>query len=95
MTALAPAWNAYYFHCGINAAGDIVANILTERLARGPVVFRQGKIVDLNAAIDPVGGWMLEDVRGINDSGQIVGWGEHNGKKRGFLLTPVSASSRL
>jgi len=34
-------------------------------------------------------GWsVLSSARGINDAGQIVGWGTINGQQRAFLLTP-------
>lgn len=48
-------------------------------------------IQNLNDLLDGSGiGWDLTEARGVNSSGQIVGWGEHNGKIRGFLLTPTS-----
>jgi probable HAF family extracellular repeat protein len=48
-----------------------------------------GKLQDLNTMIPANSGWILEEARGINDAGQISGYGFHNGKERGFLLTPV------
>src|SRR6185503_7829555 len=33
-------------------------------------------------------GWTLISARGINNQGQIVGFGTHNGQTRAFLLTP-------
>ncbi len=32
---------------------------------------------------------VLESVDSINDRGQIVGTGEHSGKTRAFVLTPL------
>jgi probable HAF family extracellular repeat protein len=46
-------------------------------------------MVDLNALIDPAAGWNLSVGRGINDAGQITGYGQIGGEIRGFLLTPV------
>jgi probable HAF family extracellular repeat protein len=46
-------------------------------------------MVDLNSLIDPQSGWELQEARGINDMGQIVGAGLLNGEQRAFLLTPV------
>ena len=43
---------------------------------------------DLNDSIPPGSGWLLETARGINDAGQIVGYGDHNGLVSAFLLTP-------
>ena len=46
-------------------------------------------IVDLNILIDSNSGWVLNNAKAINNSGQIVGTGEFNGEGRGFLLSPV------
>lgn len=43
---------------------------------------------DLNSLIPDTAGWTLVEARGINDAGQIVGYGRHNGQPRAFLLTP-------
>lgn len=46
---------------------------------------------DLNALIPANSGWKLQIATGINDSGQIVGFGDHNGEDdAGFLLIPQS-----
>lgn len=52
-----------------------------------------GKCVDLNGRIAADAGWLLEDAEHINARGQIVGLGEHGGKQRAFLLTPIGGSS--
>jgi probable HAF family extracellular repeat protein len=44
---------------------------------------------DLNSLIPPGSGWDLRIANGINNSGQIVGWGLRDTQVRGFLLTPV------
>ena len=42
---------------------------------------------DLNTLIPPNSGWTLEVASGINDRGEIVGWGDHGGvENAGFLL---------
>ncbi len=51
-------------------------------------VYRDGKMSDLNALIPRDSGWTLETATGINDRGQIVGSGLHDGRERAFLLTP-------
>ncbi len=43
---------------------------------------------DLNKLIPPGSGWVLVEADGVNDSGQIVGMGMHNGQEHAFLLTP-------
>ncbi len=45
--------------------------------------------VDLNQRIPAGSGWTLEVATGINDKGEIVGWGDHKtGDDAGFLLVP-------
>jgi len=43
---------------------------------------------DLNSLIPPDSAWLLQEATGINDFGQITGYGLHDGKTRAFLLTP-------
>ena len=49
-----------------------------------------GKLQDLNKLIPKNSGWVLSEARGINDAGQISGYGFHNGQERAFLLTPAA-----
>jgi len=53
-------------------------------------LYSGGKMIDLNSLIDSTSGWTLKTAQGINDNGQIVGEGIHNGYIRAFLLTPTS-----
>ena len=48
-----------------------------------------GGLHDLNNALAPAGGWVLNRATAINDQGQIAGYGQLAGQQRGFLLTPV------
>ena len=47
-----------------------------------------GKFCLLNSLIPASSGWVLEQVAGINDKGQIVGYGTLNGAEAGYILTP-------
>jgi probable HAF family extracellular repeat protein len=47
----------------------------------------------LNSLIPAGSGWNLQQANGINDRGQIVGAGVHNGHQRAYLLTPVYAAN--
>ena len=53
-------------------------------------LYSDGHLYDLNDLIPPGSGWRLLQARGINDAGQIVGAGFHNGNGRPFLATPIS-----
>jgi hypothetical protein len=45
---------------------------------------------DLNDLVVGAMGWKLEMATGINDAGQIVGFGDHLGEEdSGFLLQPL------
>lgn len=49
-------------------------------------LWEDGVMTDLNALIDPTLGWLLRSAEGINDDGDIVGYGTINGKTHAFLL---------
>ncbi len=48
---------------------------------------------DLNNLISANSGWTLEVANGINDSGEICGYGLIGGNTHAFLLTPVPKPS--
>jgi probable HAF family extracellular repeat protein len=54
-------------------------------------LYRNGQMISLVHRLDPVSGagWKLRMATGINDAGQIVGWGERDGVPRYFILTPM------
>jgi probable HAF family extracellular repeat protein len=47
-----------------------------------------GELHDLNALIPSGSGWDLTNALGINENGQIIGVGKHDGQQRAYLLTP-------
>jgi len=51
-------------------------------------VGRAGTVFDRQSRLDPdtSGGWILTSVSGINDIGQIVGAGLHDGRTTAFVL---------
>ncbi len=49
-------------------------------------------MVNLNDLIPADSGWYLESATGINNRGQITGYGFHGGQQRAFLLTPTGRS---
>ncbi len=55
-----------------------------------PFLYSNGAATDLNTVLPQDSGWVLHKATAINDWGQIVGWGMHNGAKRAFLMTPTS-----
>jgi probable HAF family extracellular repeat protein len=56
------------------------------RLPPQAVAFANGSVGNLNRLLPANSGWTLEVAEGIDDLGNIVGIGLHNGIERGFLL---------
>ncbi len=49
-------------------------------------------ITDLNNLLPANSGWILTEATGINDAGQVVGWGTYNGAQESWELTlPATA----
>jgi probable HAF family extracellular repeat protein len=46
---------------------------------------------DLTTLVTGATGWSLFSANAVNDRGQIVGGGFHNGQMRAYMLTPVTA----
>lgn len=87
--------SAMSFAWDINAHGVVVGSSSTleppddsSRVALIAVMWVDGEIVDLNGLIPADSDWELATAYGINDAGQIVGFGYNKGRQRGFILTP-------
>jgi probable HAF family extracellular repeat protein len=80
----------------INAAGQIVGTAdpqCTPCAAPRAWLWQAGTITALDDLIPAGSGWTLQQANGINDRGQIVGAGLHNGHMRAFLLTPAFSAT--
>lgn len=76
----------------INDAGDVVGYAETDSQTFRAFLYADGTMHDLNDLIPADSGWYsLSAAWGINDSGQIMGYGNHDGAGRAFLLTPDAA----
>jgi probable HAF family extracellular repeat protein len=81
----------------LNNKGDVVGLILREAPVRAEAgqrafLYRNGRMVNLNDMIPKSSGWLLLNATGINDRGQIVGWGLLRGKQHAYLLEPDAKS---
>ncbi|HEX7525679.1 MAG TPA: DUF3466 family protein, partial [Gaiellaceae bacterium] len=73
----------------LNDAGQIVGDFFDAGSSRSHAfLYENGAAVDLNTLVDSGSGWILEQATGINDRGEIVGVGSHDGATRAFLLIP-------
>jgi probable HAF family extracellular repeat protein len=73
----------------INNRGQIVGYSSQSDLSTPhPLLWREGSMTELQTLIPTDSGWVLQMANGINDRGQIAGWGLHNGAYRAFVLTP-------
>jgi len=82
VTIVDPQGGAY----GVNNLGDVVG--VDEKF--GAYLYHNGTLSNLNDLVDPSSALKLAAALGINDSGQIVGYGyTASGDQHAFLLTPI------
>jgi probable HAF family extracellular repeat protein len=73
----------------INSSGQIVGFYTNSGEGnQRALLWKNGVMIKLNDLLPAGSGWILLDAGGINDKGQIVGYGIHNGQHHGYLLTP-------
>lgn len=72
-----------------NVTGSVVGTVIMPDGNRA-FLYENGVMNDLNIYIPPGSGWHLQDAVAINDHGQIAGNGLFNGKRMGFVLSPLS-----
>ena len=73
---------------GVNSSGQIVGVAETSGEMFHAVTWKNGTITDLNKLIPAGSGWELVVANGINERGQITGWGIVGDTAHAFLLTP-------
>jgi probable HAF family extracellular repeat protein len=85
MRDIAPS--RYTMLSAVNTAGDAVGG-MGDLFIGSALLWRDGDVIDLTDALgDP--SWLLITAQAINDRGQIIGSGTHDGKKREFRLSPL------
>src|SRR5258708_973567 len=82
------------FANGINSFTQIQGTSSTDNDGRTQAfLWQNGALLNLDSLVPAGSGWELEDARGINDRGEIAGWGTINGQQRGFLYGNGSVTS--
>ena len=56
-------------------------------------LWRNGRAIGLNTLIPASAGWDLTDLQAVNERGQLLGNGGHNGQPHGFLMTTALCPS--
>ena len=77
----------------VNHLGTIVGTADAGGGVNHAVIWLGGSIADLNDYLPAGSGWTLTEATAINDNGQIVGYGFHNGLEHGFLMTVPEPST--
>lgn len=87
ITDLGTLGGSYSYATGINESGEVIGVADTLSLDRHAFLYSHGGMTDLSL-LDPVisSGWTHLSVAAINNNGQIVGSGQHNGHTEAFLL---------
>jgi probable HAF family extracellular repeat protein len=77
----------------VNSFGEVVGDAYTAgNTAQHAYLYDGTAMRDLNSLIPAGSGWVLQYATGINDAGQITGYGTVNGQVHAFLLTPLGAA---
>ena len=71
----------------INNAAQVVGTSFSTESDSHAFLYSGGQMIDLDTLLPAGSGWTLQDARGINDNGQIVGFGTHDGvSDQGYML---------
>jgi RHS repeat-associated protein len=83
-------WEGESYATGVNSFGDTVGWGYIDAAGEKQAAFvytDQLGFKKLNDLIDPTSGWDLNLAAAINDAGDVVGWGHHNGQVSAFHLS--------
>lgn len=88
MTNLGTLGGYWSYAYGINDSGEAVGVANTAHGEYHSFIFSHGGITDLSLLAPVVAaGWTDLYAQGINNNGQIAGFGNHNGHREAFLLS--------
>jgi probable HAF family extracellular repeat protein len=80
----------------INDSGTIVGQADVNAYTSDAFIYSGGKMTDLNSLLPAGSGWTLWCATGINNAGQIVGYGlDSQGFEHAFKMAPAAVSFRV
>ena len=80
----------------INVAGQVIGYATnTAGSPQRAFIWQDGTMFDLNSFIDPASGFTLATAEGINNRGDIVGWGTVGGVTHAYVLQAVPEPQAL
>lgn len=72
----------------INDLGQVTGWAYSSDKDERAFLYTNGSMIDLNTVLSPDSGWTLLGATGINNAGQITGFGVYDGLSQAYLLTP-------
>jgi probable HAF family extracellular repeat protein len=93
ITDLGTLGGDYTFPYAQNNLGQVVGQSDTTTDGSHAFLWQNGVMTDLNSLVDTNSGWRLDLAIYINDTGRIVGIGEHNGLSEWFILDVSSGGN--
>lgn len=84
----------------INSAGQVVgwSDVFignSNNQVQHAFIYSNGTMTDLNSLLSPNSGWDLTSAQGINDHGQITGYGTFNGQTQAFVMSGLGSVSAI
>ena len=80
---------------GLNDSGQVIGLQSDHKTVYQWLLYSNGRMIDPNSLLAPGSGWVIRVVTAINDHGQMVGTGLHNGVAAAFLMTPEAPTVSL
>ena len=94
MTDLGTLGGSWSEALDINESNAIVGySTLADNMTTNAVLWNHGVKTNLNCLIPRNSGWVLQEARGVNNSGQIAGYGTITGQVHAFLLSPAESNN--
>ncbi|GFE57670.1 hypothetical protein [Geobacter sp. AOG1] len=96
MTRINDFGGSYNYPTALNNLGQVIGTAQSPLdFILHPYIYYNGIMTDLNTLLPASSGWNIEEVRDINDKGQIIGSGLLNGERHAFIFSPLVQTVRI